>query len=134
MQTILLVDDEPEQLRSLGIGLRSKGYATVEAADGRSALSLLQSNPAPIDFVVTDFSMPGMSGLELLKEAKLRNSGLPVILLTAFGIKALVIEALRQQCNGFLEKPFQLEALVAEIERINGVQSRSPRPDAAWRL
>lgn len=127
MQTILLVDDEPEQLKSLGIGLRSKGYATVEAADGRSALSLLQSGQVPIDLVVTDFSMPGMSGLELLKEAKLSNRRLPVILLTAFGVKAMIIEALRQQCNGYLEKPFQLDALVAEIERINGMRSR-PSP------
>lgn len=118
MSTILLVDDEPAQLNSLRIRLLSNGYHTVEASDGPAALHQLCSLQISIDVVVTDYSMPGMSGIELLKRIRALPKSPPVILMTAYGEKTLLIEALRSRCDGYLEKPFAIEALIQEIKRI----------------
>ncbi len=122
METILLVDDEPQQLRSLRIGLGSQGYHILEDGNGQAALKRLDSAKPPVDMVITDYSMTGMNGLELLSRVKERSKTLPVIMMTAYGETSLVIEALKNQCDGFIEKPFALDALISEIERIKCIK------------
>lgn len=118
METILLVDDEPEQLKSLRIGLLSNGYNTLEALGGQAALNLFDDPRTRIDMVITDYSMPGMDGIRLINKVREKSGSLPVLMMTAYGEKGLVIEALRNQCDSYIEKPFSLKELIIEIERI----------------
>jgi DNA-binding NtrC family response regulator len=71
-----------------------------------------------IDLVVADYLMPTMNGLDLLAAVRRSHPALPVILMTAYARTSLVVEASRNRCDGFIEKPFNFDQLVAEIERI----------------
>ena len=119
---ILIVDDERAQLESLRRGLRSQHHTTMEADNATDALKILHSTP-PVDLVITDYAMPGMDGISLLEEIRKENCDLPVIMMTAFGDKQIVVRALREHCNGYIEKPFTLLQLMAEIQKVTSFQS-----------
>jgi len=114
---ILVVDDEVDQVESLRRGLRSKGHHVLEALSAPQALNFLRDSRMDIDLVITDYSMPGMDGIELLESVRRSHGSMPVIMMTAYGQKDLVIRALHQRCNGFIEKPFVLADLIHEIEQ-----------------
>lgn len=118
METILLVDDDAEQLTSLRIGLLRVGYNAVMAKNGQQALALLEDSQTPIDILITDYFMPEMNGIELLTTVKEKHSAISTIMMSAYGEKALVIKAIRCQCDSFIEKPFKLNELTGEIERV----------------
>ncbi len=69
--------------------------------------------------------MPGLDGMQLLKKIRKNHTSLPVIMMTGYGEKALVIDAIRNRCDGFIEKPFSLDELLSEIQRaeVNMVQN-----------
>lgn len=115
---VLVVDDEIVQIESLKRGLRSRGYKVLQALDAHEALNQLRNAAAKVDLVITDYAMPTMNGLELLKSIRELRADLPVILMTAYGRKDLVIDALRNRCDSFIEKPFTLDQIVEEIDRI----------------
>lgn len=114
---ILIVDDEPILVESLEIGLKKYGYTVVKCTNAECAIDYLKKNSHKINLVITDYSMPGMSGLDLLREIRARFGNLPVIMMTAHGEKDLVVEALKNRCDSFIEKSFTLDELVAEIDR-----------------
>lgn len=116
MKTILVVDDKRVQLKTLRRGLRTRGYQVVEAISGNHALDHLQKEET-IDIVLTDFAMPEMNGIELLQKIRETNKTIPVIIMTAYGDKDLVIEAMHYRCNGFIEKPFNLDELLEMIHK-----------------
>ena len=119
MMNILVVEDDMAQLESLRRGLRSKGHQIFEALSAEEALRRFPlSNMTKIDLVLSDYLMPGMNGIELLKRIRENHGSLPVILMTAYGEKDVVIEALRNRCNSFIEKPFTLDQLMQEIARV----------------
>ena len=115
---ILITDDEPVVLESLARGLRLHGHFIAEALNGDAALTVLKSGGEKIDLVITDYAMGGMDGLELVQNIRRDFGALPIIMMTAYGDKKLVIEALKHHCDGFIEKPFTLDNLLAEIRRI----------------
>ncbi|MFH1625138.1 MAG: response regulator [Pseudomonadota bacterium] len=117
MNNILVVDDEAVQVESLRRGLRSKGYQVLEAMSAEEALVQLEVNSDKIDIVLTDYLMPGKNGMDLLKAIRKTYGSLPVIIMTAYGEKDVIIEALRNRCDSFIEKPFTLDQLMEEIER-----------------
>lgn len=121
---VLVVDDEMVQIESLRRGLRSKGMKVVEALSGEEALSKLKTEKE-VDMVLTDYAMPGMNGIDLLKKIRESNAGLPVIMMTAYGEKDLIIDALRHRCDSFIQKPFTLDELMTELERakVNMIQN-----------
>jgi len=114
---ILVVDDEPMQLKSMKMGLRTEGHSVFTAPNAQEALELMNAEPG-FDLILTDYLMPGMSGLELLKAIRETESAIPVILMTACGRKGLADEVLRNQGSGSLDKPFSLDELLSAIASI----------------
>ncbi|HEY7492904.1 MAG TPA: chemotaxis response regulator CheY [Candidatus Tectomicrobia bacterium] len=116
---ILTVDDFSTMRRIIRNILRQIGYSNIaEAENGGAALNTLQTQD--IDFVISDWNMPGMSGLELLQairaDDKLKN--IPVLMVTAEALKENVVEALKAGVNGYIVKPFTAETLKEKIDAI----------------
>ena len=116
---ILIVDDFSTMRRIIENVLRHLGFNdTHEAADGNSALAMLQNGN--FDFLVTDWNMPGMSGIDLLKavRADAKLASLPVLMVTAESKREQIIEAAQAGVNGYMVKPFTAVTLKAKIEKI----------------
>lgn len=114
MKTILVVDDKRVQLKTLRRGLRTRGYRVVEAISGKYALDHLGKEET-IDIVLTDYAMPEMNGIELLQKIRETHKTIPVIIMTAYADKDLVMEAMHYRCSGFIEKPFDMDELLEII-------------------
>jgi DNA-binding response OmpR family regulator len=116
MGNILVIDDEESLRHTLGRVLRQAGYEVTTAGEGPEALRLVNAgyeNASPYDVVYLDIRLPGMDGLQVLKEIRQRNAHMPVILLTAFGSLTTALEALRLGATDYLIKPIDPEVLVA---------------------
>lgn len=114
---ILVVDDELDEVESLSRGLRSKGYQVLQALSAQEALNHIHHDRGSIDLVITDYSMPLRNGIDLLNDIRSKDNHVPVMMMTAYAHKDMVIAALRNACDGFIEKPFTLEELLLEMER-----------------
>src|SRR6476661_8335645 len=109
---ILVVDDEPQLIRVLRTGLKSRGYDVLAAEDGQSGFKLFQEWKP--DLVITDLAMPNMDGLELCR--RLRTiSQVPIIILSAKGEERIKVEALDIGADDFVTKPFGIDELLARI-------------------
>ena len=115
MENILIVDDEKHYPMIIGEVLSEEGYTPFTASSGMEALDIL--NTQPIDLVLSDVKMPGMSGIDLLEKAKQIKPDLPVIIMTAFGSVEKAVEAMHKGAYTFILKPFENEALIAHIAK-----------------
>lgn len=116
---ILIVDDFSTMRRIIKNLLRDLGFTnTQEADDGVTALPMLKNGD--FDFLVTDWNMPGMTGIELLKEvrADARLAPLPVLMVTAEAKRDQIIEAAQAGVNGYVVKPFTAQVLKEKIDKI----------------
>ncbi|MBI4579432.1 MAG: sigma-54-dependent Fis family transcriptional regulator [Planctomycetes bacterium] len=113
---LLIVDDEPLKRVTLQIELTEAGYTVAQASDAASALEYLRTKP--VDVVVSDVRMPGMDGLQLLRQIKAASPRTQVIMMTAFGTIDLAIEAMKRGAYDFLTKPFGTEVLLEKLERL----------------
>ncbi|GAB2190766.1 chemotaxis response regulator CheY [Sessilibacter sp. MAH2] len=116
---ILIVDDFSTMRRIIKNLLRDLGFTnTQEADDGQTALPMLKNGD--FDFLVTDWNMPGMTGIELLRQVRAdeRLSSLPVLMVTAEAKREQIIEAAQSGVNGYVVKPFTAQALKEKIEKI----------------
>lgn len=116
---ILIVDDFSTMRRIVKNLLKDLGFTNmVEADDGKTALPILQAGG--IDFLVTDWNMPGMTGIDLLKavraDPKLAN--MPVLMVTAEAKREQIILAAQAGVNGYVIKPFTAGTLKEKIEKI----------------
>lgn len=107
--TILIVDDEPAQREVLSGYLRNKKYTVKEASSAAEALNVIRNKP--IDIVLTDYKMSGMSGLELLPEVLQINPETTVVLMTAFGTIENAVNAMKMGAFDYLTKPINLDEL-----------------------
>jgi two-component system chemotaxis response regulator CheY len=115
----LVVDDFSTMRRMVKVVLHELGYDNVtEAEDGSTALPILKQGG--IDFLVTDWNMPGMQGLELLKAVRAdpKLARLPVLLVTAEAKREQIVEAAQAGVSGYVVKPFTAQTLKAKIEKI----------------
>ncbi len=111
---VVIVDDEERMAGVVAAALGRAGYECVQCASGDAALAALEERPA--DVVVTDWKMPGMDGLTLLRSLRARWPATPVVLLTAYGSVPSAVAAMREGAFDFVTKPFdndELRALVA---------------------
>jgi len=116
---ILVVDDFSTMRRIVKNLLRDLGFTnTVEADDGKTALPILEAGG--IDFLVTDWNMPGMTGIELLKAVRANPDlvSLPVLMVTAEAKREQIIMAAQAGVNGYVIKPFTAATLKEKIEKI----------------
>ena len=123
MTTVLLVDDEPGVLFTLSELLTERGHRVLTARSGNDALAKLDD----ADTVVTDLSMPGMDGLELMGQIVQRDPTLPVLLLTAHGSERVAVAAMKQGAYDYLAKPFDIDEVAVVIER--ALEARRLRVD-----
>ncbi|MFC1620935.1 response regulator [Candidatus Omnitrophota bacterium] len=119
-EKILVVDDD-KRVRDSFIHSFDDEYRIVLAADGQEALNIL-SHPHDIDLIVVDMMMPGLTGIELIKEIKKINPKHKVILLTGYSSKDIVVEALRSDADEYVEKPFDVRKIREIFERFLGEQ------------
>ena len=116
---ILIVDDFSTMRRIVKNLLRDLGFNnTQEADDGQTALPMLKSGK--FDFLVTDWNMPGMDGLTLLKEVRADDNlkDMPVLMVTAEAKREQIVVAAQAGVNGYVVKPFTAATLKEKIEKI----------------
>ena len=116
---ILVVDDFSTMRRIIKNLLRDLGFSnTDEADDGNTALPMLQTGK--YDFLVTDWNMPGMTGIELLQHVRSDESlkTLPVLMVTAEAKRDQIVAAAQAGVNGYVVKPFTAAVLKEKIEKI----------------
>jgi DNA-binding response OmpR family regulator len=116
--TILVVDDETHILHVVSLKLKNAGYNVLTAKDGEEALEI--SSGIPIQLLITDFQMPGMSGLELASRfhGEPGRRQLPIILLTAHGLALEQVEMARAGITVRLSKPFSPRELLETVQRL----------------
>lgn len=114
---LLLVDDNDDVREITALLLRDSGYHVIEASNGSAALAALGANPA-IDLLIVDFAMPGMSGLQLLEQARARRPQIKVIFITGYVDETLLDAKFADEI--VLKKPFTTDLLAAAVRKALG--------------
>jgi len=112
--TVLVVDDQPPNLRLMDAMLTPRGHQVITAASGEEALTRLAETA--VDLVLLDIMMPGIDGIEALQQFRLRWPDLPVIMLTAVANLDIARGALKRGAFDYVQKPFEWE----HLERVVG--------------
>ena len=116
----LIVDDSLTMRRIVSNSLKNLGYNNfIEAEDGRDALEKLGADSS-INFVITDWNMPVMSGLELVKSIRgdSKFAELPILMVTTRGVKEDILQALQARVNNYVVKPFTPQVLSEKIDQV----------------
>ncbi len=114
-ETILVVDDDPYIQEALGDRLESLGYRVSRASDGQQALQLIDHQDPQMVFL--DIEMPGMKGLDVLREIRKREKDFPVVMITAYGSIDLAVEAMKEGAYDFIPKPFKANHIALVVEK-----------------
>ncbi len=112
---ILVVDDDESLRQVMSMQLEEMGYTALTAPSGEEALRLLVTEP--VSLVITDYRMPGMSGLELLGRIRAEFPLVPVIMITAFGSIGNAVEAIKAGAFDYISKPIDFDQLVIAVRR-----------------
>jgi len=113
---ILIVDDEQNMRVALFEALSRNGHEVAVAENGRMALEMIARQPP--ELVITDIKMPGMDGLELLRQVKALRPELPVVIMTGFATVDTAVEAMKQGAFDYLLKPFPVEVIEETVARV----------------
>jgi DNA-binding NtrC family response regulator len=116
---VLVVEDEEKLRRVVQLHLESLGYEVDGAASAEQALPLV----AAADLVMTDLRMPGMDGIQFIKQMQGRGAAAAVLVITAHGSVETAVEAMKLGAADFLQKPFSLDHLAAVVEKVMAVQA-----------
>ena len=111
---ILIVEDEAGIVQFLQQGLEEEGYTITSASDGLKGFELTQKNN--FDLILLDWMLPKMTGLELCKAIRLKNSTTPILFLTARDTVQETIEGLKAGANDYIKKPFSFDELLERIK------------------
>jgi len=110
---VLVVEDEDHLRRIIELQLVDSGFAVEKASTAEEALPLIDR----ADLIITDFKLPGMTGLEMLQLIRRMDSHVPVIMMTAFGTVENAVEAMKSGASDFLLKPFSLDQLISVVNK-----------------
>ena len=129
MPHILVAEDEEHLAYGIKFNLEAEGYAVTAVGDGQAALERFAADP-PVDLVVLDLMLPGMSGYAVCEAIRARGSDVPVVMLTA---RTLVEDRIRGFDAGtdvYVQKPFDLEELLSVVRNLLARRGRAERPAA----
>jgi DNA-binding NtrC family response regulator len=123
--SILVIDDEAEIREGLELLLSSEGYAVTSAETGEAGIARLEQEP--FDLLLLDVSLPGRSGLDLLRDIRQRDPHLPVVLITAYGSIDMARQAFKSGAQDYITKPWSNDELLAQIS--SAVEGRRLREE-----
>jgi len=115
---VLIIDDEVEIRESLQTLLELEGFAVETAATGEAGLQRIGEHP--FDLILLDLTLPGRNGMEILAEIRAHETGLPVIMITAFGTVENAVRAMQGGAANFVQKPWDNEKLLADVRAAVG--------------
>lgn len=121
---ILIVDDDPGQRSLLNSFLKSQGFETAVVDSGEKALEALRAGH--FSMMISDVRMPGLSGLETLRQARKEHIMVPVLLVTAFTDVRDAVAAMRDGAVNYLAKPIDLDELLASVQHATGISENVP--------
>jgi two-component system cell cycle response regulator len=124
--TVLVIDDNPVNLKLAAEVLLADGHSVLRAEDAEQALQLLTMHMP--DLVLTDIALPGMDGIELTRRLKAdpRYRHLPVVALTASAMKGDEARILESGCDAYIAKPLDTRQLASQIERVLAARGSQP--------
>jgi len=115
-ERILVIEDDPSILRGLQLNLGMEGYAVRSASDGETGLALARGER--FDLLVVDVMLPRLGGLEVVREVRLADPDLPVLILSAKGQESDKVAGLQLGADDYMVKPFSLKELLARIDAL----------------
>ena len=124
MARILLVDDEPDLLQTLGVLLKTEGHTVVAVRDGYEAMKHLQS-VEPFDMMVTDLRMAPVDGLELIEMANRDRPAMDIVVVSAYLSDEMVGRVMALGAAAYVDKPFSLEDIMGAIREVLVRKTRS---------
>lgn len=116
---ILIAEDEKQIRFSVGLTLKLKGYEVLAVEDGEAAFKVIQVSAEKkeyFDLLITDIQMPHMNGEVLIYQLLQMKIHIPVLVITGFGDKDMVVRLMRLGCKDFLDKPFETEEIEKRVD------------------
>ena len=123
---LLIVDNEPQFRLLAAIALKRAGYKISEAITGHEALQLISENREGFDLILTELALSGLTGIELIRELQKLEITTPVCVVTGSTDQELIGTLLKNNCSGFVYKPFGLQQLVDHVDGILNEAQESP--------
>ncbi|HVU87816.1 MAG TPA: response regulator transcription factor [Pirellulales bacterium] len=123
---ILIVEDEQHLAIGIKYNLEAEGYRVSLAPDGPSALKLVEQDPAAIDLIVLDLMLPGMSGYTVCESLREQGNDVPILMLSARTLTEDRIRGMDVGADQYLEKPFDLDELLAMVRNLLSRRARAP--------
>jgi CheY-like chemotaxis protein len=117
-ETVLLVEDEASVRQLVRETLEAGGYKLLEAEDGETALRVAAGHNGPIDILITDVVMPGISGQELSRQLCIADPGLKVLYLSGYTEDSIILDGALETGTAFLQKPFTLQSLSRKVREV----------------
>jgi two-component system cell cycle sensor histidine kinase/response regulator CckA len=131
LRTILVVDDEQDILNIVEAALHREGYSVVQARDGDMALEVFQKVSVPIDLLLTDVVMPGISGPMLVDRMLALQPSLPVLFMSGYDDRQIVQRYVLKEGFALLPKPFSLETLCQKVNDLLPASPANSKPQTA---
>lgn len=134
---ILVVEDEEHLATGIKFNLEAEGYEVTHAADGQTALTFVDSAAPPVDLVILDLMLPGMSGYQVCETLRQSGNDMPVLMLSARTLAEDRTRGFDVGADQYLTKPFELDELLSRVKRLlrsRGGTPASAKPSAGYRF
>ena len=133
-KNILTAEDKEHLANGIKYNLDAEDYCVTTVADGRSALAVLEKNKSPINLMILDLMLPGMSGYAVCKSIRAKNQGLPILILSARTLAEDRARGFDVGANQYLTKPFDLDEFISRVQNLlppakSGAPSSTTQPD-----